>query len=730
MNRLLIVSNRLPVTVHKRGGDLHFQPSIGGLATGLGSTFANRPSLWLGWPGISSRSISPHDKKRIVETLGGIHCQPVFLSEYELERYYHGLCNRAIWPLFHYFSHYAVYDPSAWKVYARVNKKFSDEISSIAEPGDVIWVHDYHLMLLPGLLRERIPDATIGFFLHIPFPQYEIFRLLPWRKEILSGLIGADLIGFHTFEYVTYFLNAVRRILGYEQEMTRIRAGERTVKVDTFPMGIDYRRFSRAVKDPMVLEEIARIRHNIPTGKIILSIDRLDYTKGVPLRLRAFDSLIEEHPELKGKVTMVLVAVPSRTRIDRYAELKHEVDQLVGRINGRHGTMDWTPIRYMYKFLPFCRLIALYSIADLALVTPLRDGMNLMAKEYLATRGEQPGVMVLSEFAGAARELGEAILVNPNNIPEFSSAIFRGLTLPEGEKRKHLEAMQERIRRYDLDRWTSDFLSVLDGHKEYQRMLAARFMDARVFRTLQREYRAASARLLLLDYDGTLVPLAKTPEQAYPDREILGGLDTLSGDSRNTVVIISGRERAVLERWFGALDLGLIAEHGIWVRDHGGEWEMTRTATKEWKEEIRPILEVYVDRTPGSFVEEKEYSLAWHFRNADPGLSGTRSIELREDLMLRTKNLHLALLEGDKVVEVKNADIHKGTAAEHWVRKGAHDFILAVGDDRTDEDLFAAVPGGAWTIKVGPHPSRAAYSLPSVTEMRRLLAGWISPAED
>jgi len=729
MNRLLIVSNRLPVTVHKRGGDLHFQQSVGGLATGLGSTYVNRPSLWLGWPGVSSKSLSSGDKKRITEKFRDIQCQPVFLSEYEIEKYYTGFCNRAIWPLFHYFSHYAVYDPSSWKVYAKVNKKFCDAVCAVAEPDDVIWIHDYHLMLLPGLLRERMPDAAIGFFLHIPFPQYELFRLLPWRKEILSGLIGADLIGFHTFEYVTYFLNTVRRILGYEQEMTRIKAGDRMVKVDTFPMGIDYRRFAGAVKDPVVEKEIARIRHFVTTGKIILSVDRLDYTKGVPLRLMAFDALLEEHPELKEKVTMILIAVPSRTRIDRYAELKHEVDQLVGRINGRHGTMYWTPIRYLYKSLPFCKLVALYNIADLALITPLRDGMNLMAKEYLAAKGEGTGMIVLSEFAGAAKELGEAILVDPNNISEFSSAIHRGLTLPDEEKMKRLKAMQEHLRRYDLDRWTSDFLSVLESHKDYQRVLAARFMDARAIRNLHDDYRAASTRLLFLDYDGTLVPLAETPEQAYPDGEILKILDTLSGDPRNTVVIISGRERSVLERWFGALDVGLIAEHGIWNRDRGGAWEMTRAVTKEWKKEIRPILEVYVDRTPGSFVEEKEYSLAWHFRNADPGLSGTRSFELREDLMLRTKNLHLALLEGDKVVEVKNADIHKGTAVQHWLRRGTHDFIFAIGDDRTDEDLFAAVPSDAWTIKVGPDPSRAAYSVRSVNGVRGLLKEWSSPTE-
>jgi trehalose 6-phosphate synthase/phosphatase len=722
MNRLFIVSNRLPVTVHKRGNDLHLVQSVGGLATGLGSIYREREALWVGWPGISGKQLVAKDRKQITDLLSERQCLPVFLSDYEFEKYYNGFCNKALWPLFHYFSHYAEYDPAAWKIYTKVNKKFCDAICAVAGPGDAIWVHDYQLMLLPGMLRENRPDAAIGFFLHIPFPQYEVFRLLPWRQEVLSGLLGADLIGFHTFEYVTYFFNAVRRILGYEQEMTRIKAGDRRVKVDTFPMGIDYQKFAGAVHDPRVEKEITGIRQLVGTDKIILSVDRLDYTKGVPLRLMAYDTFIEKHPEFKEHVTLVLVAVPSRTRIDQYIRLKHEVDQLVGKINGRHGTMHWIPVRYLFKSLPFDQIVALYWLADVALITPLRDGMNLMAKEYLATKGiGRPGVLVLSEFAGAAKELGEAILINPNNLREFSTAIYQGLTMSEDEKKKRLAAMQARLARYDLERWTSDFLDVLGATKNYQRMLEARFMDEHLVAQVREAYANATARILFLDYDGTLVPIAGTPEQATPDPVILQILADLSSDDRNRVIITSGRDRGVLEKWFGALGVDFMAEHGIWIKERHGEWQTVTYVSKDWKSEIRPILEVYVDRTPGTFIEEKEYSLAWHFRNADSGLAGMRSIELREDLMLRTKHLDLTLLEGDKVVEVKNSGITKGVAALYWLRNIPYDFILGIGDDRTDEDLFAALPDTAYTIKVGPDPSLATYSLRSVDAVRNLL---------
>lgn len=720
-NRLLIVSNRLPVTIQKRGSEFSIQDSVGGLATGLGSIYYSRNSLWLGWPGLIQKRMSQDDQDKVSEILEERQCKPVFLSESEYEKYYNGLCNKAIWPLFHYFYQYARYENSEWKAYTQVNKKFCDAVCSVAQPGDIIWVHDYQLMLLPGMIREKIPDATIGFFLHIPFPPFELFRLIPWRKEILSGLIGSDLIGFHTFEYLRYFLNNIRRILGYEHEMMQIKARNRIVKVDTFPMGIDYHRFADATTRPQVKKEIAKIRKDITKGKIILSIDRLDYTKGVPLRLRAFETLLEDHAELRENVTLILVAVPSRAHIDQYTELKHEVDHLVGKINGMYGTMSWTPVRYMYTFIPFNRLIAIYNLADLALITPLRDGMNLMAKEYLATKVNGSGMLVLSEFAGAAKELGEAILVNPNDIKEFSGAIYEGLMLSDGEKENRITSMQKRLKRYDLNRWTSDFLEELDKNKKYQERLSATWINKKSIGRICHDYDTSLSRVFFLDYDGTLVPIAITPELAKPDQEIYQILTDMIKDPRNHVVIISGRDRQILDTWFGSLPIGLISEHGVWIKEAGNEWEMNISVSRDWKTDIKPILEVYADRTPGSFVEEKEYSLAWHYRNSDPGLARVRVIELREDLIFRTKNLNLNLLEGHMVLEIKNTEINKGLAVQRWIKNGGFDFIFAAGDDRTDEDVFSVLSSEAYTIKVGPNPSLAQFSVRSVDQMRDVL---------
>jgi len=369
MNRLLIVSNRLPIKIVKRKNKVHFQRSVGGLATGLSSFYKSCQSLWIGWPGITLKKIKK-EKKDVETRLMAENNYPVFLSQQDVEGYYNGFCNKTIWPLFHYFTQYTKYNENLWRHYKRVNEAFCDAVIKVMEPDDVIWVHDYHLMLFPKLIREKIPDATIGFFLHIPFPSFEEFRLLPWRKEILEGLLGADLIGFHTYDYVRYFISSVRRLLGFEHTLGQITAGNRVVKVDTFPMGIDYQRFTSALKNPEVKQEINKIRKKVGDHKIIFSIDRLDYTKGILQRLDAFNLFLEKNPEYKEKVTFILVAVPSRITVEQYELLKKQLDERVGRINGKHGTIEWMPVWYLYRFLPFHHLVALYNLADVALVTP------------------------------------------------------------------------------------------------------------------------------------------------------------------------------------------------------------------------------------------------------------------------------------------------------------------------------------------------------------------------
>ena len=721
MNRLLIVSNRLPISVSRKNGDLHLQRSVGGLATGVGSFYKSYESLWVGWPGMNVQRKQEEEKDRIIETLRKEQCHPVFLSPYDIKHYYDGFCNNTLWPLFHYFNHFADYDPKMWSVYLRVNEKFCDAVMEVARPDDVIWVHDYHLMLLPQMLRERLPDAEIGYFHHIPFPSFEVFRNLPWRREILSGLLGADLIGFHTYGSVRHFLSSVRRILGHEHSFGEVRTGTRVVRTDLFPMGIDYHRFADSAGSNPVQKEITRIRHKYGRRKIILSFDRLDYTKGIPLRLEAFDTLLTKKPEYQGKVSLVLVAVPSRASVGRYQMLKKRIDELVGRINGKYGTTDWIPVRYFYNFLPFETLVAFYSAADVALVTPLRDGMNLMAKEYVATRTDGTGMLILSEMAGAAEELGEAIIVNPNDQDAVIEAIEAALAMPEKEQVERNRTMQRRLMRYDIGRWVGDFLTRLSDARAIQVERSEQIVTPAIRDQLVTDYAASKDRLLLLDYDGTLVPFAAKPQKAVPGeatREVLLGLSRVP---ENEVVVISGRDRYTLDAWFEGMDIGLIAEHGVWVKERSGEWRMHEGLSDDWKGEIYPLLELYADRTPGAFIEEKDYSLVWHYRRTEPMLGAQRAKDLKDDLLHLTSNLNVGVMEGNKVIEIKNTTVDKGRAALNWVSRHAWDFILAIGDDRTDEDLFAVMPPEAYSIKVGLAPSRARFNLVAQRDVLPLL---------
>jgi trehalose 6-phosphate synthase/phosphatase len=719
MQRLLVVSNRLPLTIQEKKGDLYIEPSVGGLATGLRSWYKSSPSIWIGWAGIGRKKI--RKEKDIMERLQAENCYPVPLSQPDVEAYYYGMCNRTIWPLFHYFPIYAEYSDSFWQAYERVNTAFANVVSGIAKPNDIIWVHDYQLMLLPKLLRERLPKATIGFFLHIPFPSFEIFRLLPWRQQILDGLLGADLVGFHTYDYTGHFLDSAHRLLGYEVAMGQVTAADRLVKADAFPMGINYEQFSNVDQDPQVQAERKRFRRKLGDCQVILSVDRLDYTKGITQRLEAFSLFLDRNPKFKRRVILVLLVVPSRTRVEHYMQLKKQVDGLVGEINGKHGTIGWMPVWYLYRSLPFHPLAALYSLADVALVTPLRDGMNLVAKEYTATKVDGKGVLILSETAGAAQELGEAIVINANNQEEIAQALVKALEMPEQEQIEHNRTMQERLRRYDVVQWANEFMDKLLSTKKLQREMEEKGLTSDMQTKLARDFQDSDKALLLLDYDGTLVPFSARPAEAMPGAKLLRLLEKLTKNPGTEVVLISGRDKDTLDGWFGGLNLGLVAEHGVWIKEKGGGWEMIETLTSEWKEEVHPIFESWVDRTPGSFIEEKEFSLVWHYRKANPRLGELRARELINNLSNTIASLNLQVLEGNKVVEVKNTGINKGRAALRWISREEWDFILAMGDDWTDEDTFKALPSTAWSIKLKFGASAARFSLNSPSKATSLL---------
>lgn len=721
-HRLLIVSNRLPVQVSRRAGTLQFKRSVGGLATGLGSYYASRDSLWIGWPGISSDRVKAADRGEITQQLKHEACHPVFLSGRDVKDYYYGFCNNTLWPLFHYFAQYTTYEERHWAAYRRVNEAFCDAVCKVVRPDDIIWVQDYHLLLLPQLIRERLPEARIGFFLHIPFPSYELFRLLPWRNELMRGLLGADLVGFHTYDYVRHFLSTARRLLGYEHTFGRIAVENRVVKAEAFPMGIDYEHYASAGDDPAVKEQAGRVREELQDRTLILSVDRLDYTKGILERLEDYNRFLSDNPDFKERVVLILVVAPSRTRVENYRQLKRQVDETVGAINGRYGSVGWVPVWYLYQTQSFVPLRALYEVADVALVTPLRDGMNLIAKEFVASKTDGTGVLVLSEMAGAASELGEALLVNPMNQEEVADALKAALAMPKAEQVTRNRAMQARLRRYDVVRWASEFIEHLLKIRRVQDELLASVIDPQEREHLVEAYRAASKRLILLDYDGTLVPFADRPQQAAPDQRVKDLLTTLSTDPKNEVVLVSGRDRGTLDAWLGDLDLGRIAEHGVWIRERGADWRTITPLRNTWKEEIRPLLELYTDRTPGAIIEEKEYSLVWHYRRVDPALAGVRAMEIKETLLQFTSNLALEVREGSCTIEIKNAGIDKGRAVEHWLETPGWDFVLAIGDDWTDEDTFRALPDSAYSIRVRLAPTNARFNLRSVDDVRDLLS--------
>ena len=720
MAKTIIVSNRLPVKITQSEDGLSLEPSPGGLATGLGSVYKEGDNIWIGWPGLYLDE--EEVKTGVAKELRQENMSPVWLSEAEIKDYYEGFSNETLWPTFHYFPQYVEFESSYWDAYLQVNRKFADAIMALAEDDDTIWVHDYQLLLVPEMLREKLPNASIGFFQHIPFPSYEIFRMIPWRRELLNGMLGADLIGFHTYDDMRHFLSAVNRLAGYSNEHGVISTGTRKIKVDSFPMGIDYDKYHEAASSGETLEREVRYRRALGDHKLMLSIDRLDYSKGIPQRLRAFEELLIKYPDYRQKVSLLMVVVPSRDKVGKYKALKDEIELLVGRINGQYGRINWRPIHYFYRSYPLAALSAFYRMSQVALVTPMRDGMNLVCKEYIASKLDQKGVLILSEMAGASKELSDAILVNPNNMDQMVEAMDRALTMPAKEQKQHIRIMQNSLQRYNIHHWVSMFMTNLESIKENQKGQLTRQWEPSLQEKMLEAYNTADKRLLFLDYDGTLVGFTKDPMDAKPTTEVIKRLETLAADPKNKVVIISGRGRDTLEEWLGHLPIDFIVEHGVWMREQGKNWERADKVTDTWKEEMRKILDLYVDRTPGSLVEEKNYSLVWHYRKVETGLGEMRSRELCSHLKFMAANADLQVLEGDMVVEIKNRNVNKGRAAQVWINRFPSDFYMAIGDDWTDEDTFKAMPKGAYTIKVGGKNSAAHFYVESHENVHKILA--------
>jgi trehalose 6-phosphate synthase/phosphatase len=733
MSRLIIISNRLPFSIEKTEGQTQLRQSSGGLVSALKSFFDQSgqqaskyaEKLWVGSADFAKADWEETAKPGPEDA---IQIEPIFIDDAIYSDYYNGFSNSVIWPLFHYFPSIVDYKKEYFEAYTRVNTIFAEHLQTVLREDDTIWIHDYQLMLLPAMLREARPAASIGFFLHIPFPSYEIFRLLPgtWKKALVKGVLGADLVGFHTHDYAQHFIQSARMLLGVDNQFNKIRYNNHLVKVDLFPIGIDYEKFASASKNPEVLALRADIRHRHEGQQIIFSVDRLDYSKGLMYRLNGYQEFLQTYPEWKEKVVFILSMIPSRDAIPTYIERKREIEEKISAVNGKYSTLHWQPIIYRYNHLPFDHLSALYQAADVALITPLRDGMNLVAKEYVATTNGHPGVLILSELTGAASELNEAILVNPTDTSEVAAAIYQALNMDEAEKKNRMHLMQRRLKDYDVVRWVTDFLEQLTLIKQEQQKLSSKVLNAPMIAEIRKKYCAAFKRMILLDYDGTLSPFMKVPSEARPSAELMRILTEMTMDSANDVCVISGRDADTLDKWLGHLPLILVAEHGAFIKQRSGLWQQQSSVLPDWKDQIRPILQLFVTRCAGSFIEEKRNTLVWHYRNTHPDLGFIRSRELINNLQQLTVNSNLQVIDGNKVLEVRLTGLDKGITSLKLINASQPDFILCLGDDTTDEDMFRVLENRATTIKIGFGPTAAQYNLRTQQEVLPLLAGFLT----
>ena len=645
MPRVLLVSNRLPVTLTPGEQGLTAQASSGGLATALSSVHGLGDSLWFGWPG----PVDGVPDAEVARALAGHHVVPVSISANEVKAYYDGFSNNVLWPLCHYLLDKVQLDAhDDWKVYRAVNERFADAVAREWKPGDLVWVHDYQLALVPALLRLRCPSARIGFFLHVPFPGPEVFRILPWRSEVLRGMLGADVVGFHTASYAYNFAYSCSQVLGLELAGDLLDDDGRPVRTAAFPIGIDADAFAARATVPAVAERVAALKADAPGRTVLLSVDRFDYTKGHVRRILAIERLLTRHPEYKDRLHVIQLAVPTRENVDAYADYRRTVNELVGRINGAFGTPTRNLVHLMHRSVEPEELSALYVAADVMLVTPLRDGMNLVAKEYVASRLDDSGVLVLSEFAGAATELHEALQINPYDLDAFVEAMIRAIEMPADEQQLRMSALRKTVHAGAVSSWSADFLAALEEGPAAPVAATSAALDLAMAAVVD-----APRLLVVLDYDGTLVDFTSSPRAATPDHELLTLLQRLTVRPGTSVQVVSGRSRESLEDFLGDLDLGLHAEHGLWSRSsRSAAWRSRGLLPPPWLQPIRQLMERAVRRTDGALLEVKSGALAFHFRATEPSLAQRRLADLRAKLLSHPLAASFELLDGSRVLSL------------------------------------------------------------------------------
>ncbi|MGE3174388.1 MAG: bifunctional alpha,alpha-trehalose-phosphate synthase (UDP-forming)/trehalose-phosphatase [Planctomycetota bacterium] len=728
---LVVVSNRLPMRVTVRADGVGLERSSGGLASALAGVPGIR--AWVGWPG---GVVADADRARVTAAMAEHAARPVFLNAEQQRNYYAGMCNSALWPLLHYFPSKVELREHFWPSYVEVNNLFADAIAAVAAQGDQVWIHDFHLMLLPSMLRSRRPDLRIGFFLHVPFPSSELWRLLPQREALLRGLLGADHLGFHTADYLRHFRSACLRVLGLEGSSDAIPVGARRVALGAHPIGTDVERFQKVLDEQPTLQKLEELNRTFGGRRVILGVERLDYTKGVPAKFKAFERMLERDPDRAKDTVMLQILVPSREEHEGYRTLLREIEKEVGRINGRFGTPGVMPLEYVNRSLDDAELVALYRYADAMLVAPVRDGMNLVAQEFVLCQGHAPGspdhargMLVLSEFAGAAMSLPHALFVNPWDVDAMVDAMQVALRMSPSERRLRIADMHERVVELDSRAWAAGFLARLDRAAAHNRAVQSAPVDMAAVEELGRRFVAARRRVLFLDYDGTLRELAARPELASPTQaiyDLLRGLAALPGTE---VHLVSGRRRDTLDSWFEDVPIRIGAEHGYHRRTLDGEWSAQSGIDLGWMPRVRELLANIVAEVPGSFLETKSCALAWHYRLADPAYGPWRARELVPMLQQFLSGEAAEPLLGHAVVEVRAKGADKGAYVAQVVADlEPDDFVFCAGDDRTDMDMYRRLPASAVVCHVGTIVPGAQVVVETPAAFRELLAALLASA--
>ncbi|KAF3449388.1 hypothetical protein FNV43_RR10116 [Rhamnella rubrinervis] len=782
--RMIIVGNQLPLRVHRKdNGEWDFSWDEDSLLLQLKDGLGE--DIEVIYIGCLKEEIDPDEQDDVAQTLlDSFKCVPAFIPPELFSKFYHGFCKQHLWPLFHYMLPLSPdlggrFDRTLWQAYLSVNKIFADKVMEVISPDDdFVWVHDYHLMVLPTFLRKRFNRVKLGYFLHSPFPSSEIYRTLPVRDELLRALLNSDLIGFHTFDYARHFLSCCSRMLGLSYQSKRGYIGleyyGRTVSIKILPVGIHIGQLQHVLNLPETDSKVAELRDQFKDQTILLGVDDMDIFKGISLKLLAMEQLLIQHPDKRGKVVLVQIANPARGRGKDVQEVQSETHATVSRINKAFGRPGYQPVVLIDIPLQFYERIAYYVIAECCLVTAVRDGMNLIPYEYIICRqgnekldetlGLNPtslkkSMLVVSEFIGCSPSLSGAIRVNPWNIDSVAEAMDSALVVPEAEKQLRHEKHYRYVSTHDVAYWARSFLQDLEracrDHVRRRCWGIGFGLGFRVialdpnFRKLSIEhivsaYKRTKNRAILLDYDGAM--MLPSSINATPSTEAVGILNSLCRDPKNIVFLVSGKDRKTLTEWFSYCELlGIAAEHGYFLRPNlNADWETCVSIPDfYWKQIAEPVMQLYAETTDGSTIESKESALVWNYQHADPDFGSCQAKELLDHLESVLANEPVSVKSGQNIVEVKPQGVNKGLVAERLLstmkkKSILPDFVLCIGDDRSDEDMFEVIMSAKDTLSpvaelfactVGRKPSKAKYYLEDTSEILRMLQGLANASE-